>query len=84
MNRLKNPFLASSLVMAGIILLMFIFYFSMGASGPQPITISGGKAQQFQCSNPNHALTEWSKITLPHWEIGLETMFPNQFPNGAE
>ena len=73
MNRLKNPFLASSLVMAGIILLMFIFYFSMGTSGPQPITISDGKAQQFQCSNPNHALTEWSKITLPHWEIGLET-----------
>ncbi|NBS00721.1 MAG: hypothetical protein EBS72_00905 [Rhizobiales bacterium] len=73
MNRLRNSFLVSSLVVTGIGLLLCVFYFSLGGGGPKPLIVNQGSVQQFQCNDAHKPLTEWTKITLPHWETGLET-----------
>ena len=73
MNRLKDSFLSSILVMSGIALLLFGFYVSLGSDGPRPVVINQGSVQQFSCNDMSKPLTEWTKITLPHWEKGLET-----------
>ncbi len=73
MNRLKDSFVSSSLVIMGMALLLFVFYLSSGHSGPPPVVVNSGTVQQFECADPSKPLTEWTKITLPHWENGIET-----------
>jgi signal transduction histidine kinase len=74
MNRLKDYFNASGLTVTGIAAFVFVFYLSLSSGSDQPNTIiNQGHVQQFQCDDPYTSLTEWTKITLPHWEIGKET-----------
>ncbi len=72
MNRPNDSFLSSSLVITCIALLLGVFYFSVGSDGPRPIVINQGSIQQFLCNDPSKPLTEWTKVTLPYWEKGIE------------